>query len=130
MTTAIHERKRAQKESLMYQELSKLFLSLTLDTPTLNPLSITRVSLSRDKGYVVVYFYCNGGLQEFESLRKELVLFKPSLRTAISRKIPGRYTPELRFAFDALFEKQQRIDDLIQKVSREEPAEEQSEDIS
>ncbi len=124
MTTSIQERKKAQKESLLYQEISKFFLSITLDNPKLRPLLITRVSLSRDKGYVVIYFYSPGGLSEFEGLRKELVLFKPSLRTAISRTIPGRYTPDLRFAFDTLFEKQQRVDDLIQKISAEDLPEE------
>lgn len=116
----LRDRKKAQKESHMYQELSKLFLLITLDDAKLQGISITRVSLSNDKSHVTAYFYVAGGLSKFEELLPTLILYKPSIRKGISQMIPGRYTPEITFAFDALFDKQQKIQNLIDTVSREE----------
>lgn len=116
----LRDRKKAQKESHMFQEISKIFLLIALDDEKLRDLSVSRVSLSRDKSHVTVYFYTPGGLAQFEEKRPTLVLYKGSMRKAISQLIPGRYTPDLTFAFDALFEKQQKIQNLIDKVSTEE----------
>ncbi len=120
---AIHtlrDRKKAQKESHMYQEISKIFHLIVLDNEALRGLMVSRVSLSRDKSHVTVYFYAPGGLAEFEEKRPTLVLYKASMRKAISQLIPGRYTPDLTFTFDALFEKQQKIQNLIDKAITEE----------
>ena len=108
--------KKAQKESLFYQELSKLFMSVAVDDEKLHGLSLTRVKLSDDGGICLAFFYCEGGLAEFEEKRKWLVLYKPSLRKALARQIPGRYTPDLVFKFDDQFEKVQRIESLLDTI--------------
>ncbi len=118
--TALRDRKKAQKESHMYQEISKIFLLITMDDERLRDLSVSRVTLSRDKSHATVYMYTTGGLAKFEEIRPTLILYKPSMRKAISQAIPGRYTPELTFTFDEIFEKQQRIQGLIDKASTEE----------
>ena len=114
--------KRAQKESLLLREISQFFLQITLDFPELTSLSVSRVKLSPDKGACTVYFYAPGGLAEYEQKRPSLVLFKATLRKAISQSIPGRYTPELIFKFDDQFEKQQRLETLLNKIKDEEPS--------
>ena len=116
----LRDRKKAQKESHMYQEISKIFHLIVLDNDQLRDIFVSRVSLSKDKSHVTIYFYTPGGLAGFEEKRPTLVLYKGSMRKAISQLIPGRYTPELTFAFDALFEKQQKIQNLIDKATAEE----------
>lgn len=111
--------KHAQKESLLLHKIAQYFTQLMQDEPVLTKLSITRTELSPDKGHCTVYFHCLGGVAEFESLRKTLVLFKPSLRKALSQAIDGRYTPDLRFAYDHQLDKQRHIDDLIDKLKDE-----------
>lgn len=108
--------KKAQKESLLYQEISKLFLAATLDDERVRGLSITRIKLSDDGGSCIIFFYAPGGIKEFEQKRQWLVLYKPSLRKSLSRAIPGRYTPQLIFKYDENFEKQQRIDTLLDTI--------------
>jgi len=117
---ALRDRKKAQKENLMYQEISKIFLLITLDEERLKDLSVSKVTLSRDKSHATVYMYTPGGLADFEKKRPTLILYKASMRKAISQKIPGRYTPELTFVFDELFEKQQKIQNILEKVKSEE----------
>ncbi len=112
--------KRAQKESLLLKELSKLLLQISMDDPRLMNVFINRVQLSPDKGTCSVFFYTPDGEDGFHKIQPLLVLYKPSLRKALSTIIPGRYTPQLTFKFDAQFEKQKRIEDLLEKIKEEE----------
>jgi ribosome-binding factor A len=77
------------------------------------------VQLSPDKGLCTIFFHALNGVVEYEALRPQLILYKPSLRKALSQTIHGRYTPELRFAYDTHLDKQQRMDDLIERLKRE-----------
>jgi ribosome-binding factor A len=112
--------KRAQKESLMFREISRLFLSITIDEPRLRTIHVNRVGLSSDRSMCTVYFYTADGPQAFQALMPTLILYKPSLRKALSQAIPSRYTPDLIFKFDEQFEKQQRIEQLLEKIKTEE----------
>src|SRR3990167_11485060 len=102
--------KRSQKESLLLRELSKMLLQLSLDDSELSGLFINRVELSKNKGVCIIYFYDPNGPEVFEQKKRRLILYKPSLRKGIAMTLDGRYTPELKFAFDEQFEKQQRIE--------------------
>lgn len=108
--------KRAQKESLFQHELSKLLLQLMLDDKRLQGLFVNRVKLSPDKSICTAFFYTANGRAEFDEKLGTLLLYKPSLRKAISQIIPSRYVPELVFKFDDQFEKQKRIDELLEKI--------------
>ena len=104
-----HERarsiKRSQKESQLYQEISQLFLRIALDDKRLAGVSINRVKISEDGGICTVFFYTPGGQDAFEKVLETLILYKPSLRKALSALIDGRYTPQLLFRFDDQFER-------------------------
>ena len=108
--------KKAQKESLLYQEISKLFLSVTLDDERVRGLSLTRIKLSDDGGICFAFFYAHGGLIEFNEKKEWLILYKPSLRKSLARLISGRYTPELVFRYDDTFEKQLRLDTILDSI--------------
>lgn len=116
----VSEIKRAQKESLLFRELSGLFMKIVMEQPALQLLTLTHVKLSQDKGACSIYFYANGGRQAFEDSMSTLILYKPSMRKALSQSIPGRYTPELIFRFDEQFEKQQRMEKILDTIKTEE----------
>ena len=111
--------KIAQKEKALMRAISNLFMQLTIDEPTLNGIFINRVHLSPDKSHCTVYFYTAAGKKDFEEKLPLLILYKPSMRHALSQELLARYTPDLRFAFDELFEKQQRIETLIDSIKTE-----------
>lgn len=108
--------KRAQKESLLMQELAKMLLSLSLDDNRIAGIFINRVKLSPDKSVCTVYFYTSEGQEVFEEKLRFLVLYKPSLRKALAAAVPSRYVPELVFKYDDLFDKQQRVDEILEKI--------------
>lgn len=111
--------KRSQKESLLLKELSQMLLELTLDDSELAGLFIHRVELSKNKGTCLVYFYDPQGPALFEQKKSRLILYKPSLRKGIASTLDGRYTPELIFMYDHQFEKQQRIESLLDQVKKD-----------
>lgn len=115
----VREIKHAQKESQLLQEIGQLFVQMAQDEPDLAGLYVTRVKLSPDKGKCFIFIHTLGGIKEFEEKRPTLVLFKPSLRKALSQLIRGRYTPDLRFMYDAPLDKQRRVEDLIDKLKDE-----------
>lgn len=115
----VNEIKKGQKESLLFKEISALFMKAALDDPNLAGLSINRVSLSKDKSICIVYFYTSGGKEEFEQKFEILKLYKPSLRKGIASAIKGRYVPEIKFVFDENFEKQKKVEDLFEKLKKE-----------
>ena len=102
--------KRAQKESLLLREISNMFHSITMDDNRLQGLFVNRVELSTDKGWVTVYFYTLDGFEKFEEQLEILKLYKPSIRKGLSSGVKGRYVPDLKFTYDAKFEKQQRLE--------------------
>jgi ribosome-binding factor A len=108
--------KRAQKESLLFREISQLFMHIAIDNPTLQSLCVNRVKLSPDKGSCTVYFYTSEGEARFNELLSTLILYKPSIRKAVAARIQSRYTPELIFKFDTNFEKQCRIEALLEQI--------------
>jgi ribosome-binding factor A len=119
MSKQQQEIKKAQKESYFYREISQLFLQITIDEPRLNGLFINRISLSSDGGTCVVLFLASNGRSEFEEKRPILVLYKASLRTALAKTSPGRYTPKLIFRYDESQEKVEKINRLIDKLKDE-----------
>lgn len=113
--------KQAQKEMFIRREMTTSFREITLEAKDLLDIYITRVVLSAKRGSVVIYFH---GCTEFEFGRKlgTLILYKPSLRTALAHAMKSRYTPELVFKFDDLYEKQYRLEQLLSESSLREKA--------
>ena len=113
------EIRRAKKESLYYRELSGLFLRMTLDEPLLKDLHISSVKLSPDKGVCTLFFFSSKGREGFKHDLPSLILYKPSLRKALSQNIRSRYTPQLVFKYDENFEKQCKLDSLFDQLKVE-----------
>jgi len=108
--------RRAKKEALYYRELSGLFLRVTLDDPQLADLHISSVKLSPDAGVCTLFFFSKKGREGFKNDLPSLILYKPSLRKALSQNIRSRYTPQLVFKYDDQFEKQCKLDSLFDQL--------------
>lgn len=119
MSKQQQEIRKAQKESYFFREISRFFQQIMMDEPRLSGLYINRVSLSSDGGVCVVLFLAANGKAEFEEKLPTLILYKPSLRTALAKTSPGRYTPNLIFRYDEDHEKVEKINRLIDKLKEE-----------
>jgi ribosome-binding factor A len=119
MSKQQQEIKRAQKESYYFKEIAQFFRQITIDEPRLNGIFINRVSLSSDGGTCVVLFLATNGPAEFEEKLRTLILYKPSLRSALAKTSHGRYTPNLIFRYDEDQEKVEKINRLLDKLKEE-----------
>jgi len=117
--TRQQEIKRAQRESYYFREISNLFLQITIDEPRLVGLHINKVALSSDGGTCTVLFLAESGKQEFEEKLPTLILYKPSMRSALAKMSHGRYTPNLIFRYDEGYEKVEKINRLIDTLKKE-----------
>ncbi len=102
--------KRAQKESLLLREISNMYHTIAMEDDRLSGLFVNRVELSSDRGWVNVFFYTLDGFEKFEKQLEILKMYKPSIRKGLAAGIKGRYVPDLRFSYDAKFEKQQSLE--------------------
>jgi len=118
----VQDIKRAQRESLLLKEISRSFLRITIDDKELEGLSISRIGLSPDKSMCTVYFYTAKGPEDFKEKLPRIILYKPSLRKALSQNLALRHTPDLKFKFDNLVEKQIKVEQLLDKIKTEEPS--------
>lgn len=114
--------KKSQKEELLFRTISELFTQTSLDDSRLAGIMINRVKLSDDKGVCTIFFYSPGGPAEFKEKLPIILLYKSSLRKALAKAVASRYTPELIFKFDDQFEKQQRLESLLEKVKGDDPS--------
>ena len=112
----VNEIKRAQKASQLMRIICTLFSDATRDDTRLNGVMISRVELSPDKSTCYIFFYSPEGEEAFRTVLQHIVLYKPSLRAAISKQIPSRYTPELIFKFDNAFAKAERVEALLTQL--------------
>lgn len=113
------EIKHAQKESFLAQEISQFLVRIIQDDSRLQGIYVSRVRLSPDKGTCLVYMHTSGGPDEFETKFPILVLYKPSMRASLSKVLGGRYTPQIKFVYDAAVDKTRHIDDLIDNLKRD-----------
>jgi ribosome-binding factor A len=111
--------KRAQKESYFFREIARLFMQIVLDEPKLSGIYINKVSLSSDNGTCSVLFLSAEGKEDFEKKLPLLILYKPSLRSALAKTSHGRYTPNLIFRYDEGYEKTEKINSLIDRLKKE-----------
>jgi len=119
MNQRFKEIKRARKESLLLKEISNFFLRIVQEEPSLQGLYISHVRLSSDYGICSVFFHTSDGKKKFEEQLPLLILYKPSLRSAIAKVVEGRYTPNLIFKYDEIFDRQKKVDELIEKLKNE-----------
>ena len=120
INSRVNSIKRAQKESLISRKISQFLLQITLDEPRLQELTVSRVQLSSDKSIVNIFLYTPKGKEAFDELFSLLLLYKPSLRKALSQAVPARYTPDLMFKYDVQFEKQCELEMTLNKLKTEE----------
>jgi ribosome-binding factor A len=119
MSIGSRQVRRAQKASLYLREVSNLFFQAAQDNPELRELYPNRITFSPDLGVCNVFFFSPKGREFFEEKLHALKLFKPSLRSAIASRIEARRVPDFVFRYDEEFEKQKKVEDLIEKLKAE-----------
>jgi ribosome-binding factor A len=104
-------------ERLLKEEISLIFLQ-KLQEPEIGFLTITRVKVSSDLKQAKVYF------SVLEKEKRELVLDRihdkvKFIRNELAHRISLKFTPELKFFLDDRLDYVEKIENLIDKIHRE-----------
>ncbi len=117
----LHEIKREQKKSLFLREISTLIQAIAADENDVAQVYPSRIDFSADTGICYVFFasFIENDQEAFDKAFRVLKLYKPSIRTALSKAIKARYVPDLVFMYDEIKIKERRINDLLDKVQQD-----------
>ena len=105
-------------QELMKQELSKIILQ-DLKDPRIGFVTVTQVDVSSDLRNARVYVSLMGSEQQMTDCWKGLVSSLGYMRREIGHRVRLRYTQELSLALDKSLDYSVRIQELLQKISRE-----------
>ncbi|MCK4499006.1 ribosome-binding factor A [Candidatus Babeliales bacterium] len=114
--------KRAQRQSYILRELTPILQELFANDQALSKLFVTRLELSPDGSLCHIFFSTFSGVnpkEEYTKASSTLILYKPSVRKALSNILPSRYTPDIRFHYDAGKEKERYLNTLFEKIQED-----------
>lgn len=111
--------KHSQKESVYFREITQILREAALDDSQLGHATPTRIRLSADASICTVFMFTPEGEERFKEILGALILYKPSMRKALAHRIAARHTPDLIFKFDDHYEKQERLEQLFEKIKHE-----------
>ena len=102
------------------KEIMKLIVSGAIKDPRVPTLlTITKVTLSADKHYSHIYFSLNGTKQAKELAVKGLNNAKGFIQAQLAEKLKLRFTPKIEFRIDPFEEKANRVDAILDLLSKE-----------
>ncbi len=99
----------------IFEELSTLLIMEIAD-PRLENISITHVSVDRELAFAKIYVSSYDGSAASEKIMEGLSHAKGFLRRQLSRLIPLRSFPQLRFIWDPIPERADQIDKLLDSL--------------
>lgn len=122
-----HRRERA--EQFILEELSLLLQNEVAD-PRVAPLTVTAVSLTKDRRIAKIYVTAYSGEEDLQAGLAGLESAKGYLRSRLSEILAWRFTPELLFVPDRTWQTAARIEQLFREIEQERAVREDHEQSS
>ncbi|MCH5149904.1 MAG: 30S ribosome-binding factor RbfA [Spirochaetales bacterium] len=102
------------------KEIMKLIVSGAIKDPRVPTLlTITKVTLSKDKHYSHIYISLNERKQVKDLAVKGLNNAKGFIQSQLAEKLQLRFTPKIEFRLDPFEEKANRVDAILNMLAQE-----------
>ena len=88
--------------------------------PRLAMVAISQVVTSPDLRLAKVYYHLGPGTGSRKQVQKAMERARGFFRSHIARTLNLRYTPELRFFYDDLYDEARRVEELLTQLQTEE----------
>lgn len=111
-------KRAARVADVIKNELSLLLVQRVQD-PHLRDITISRVELSDDLRHAKIYYTLFQGQAKISQVNRSLVKASGFMRSHLAKTLNLRFTPELRFWYDEDFEEVEKIERLLDEISRE-----------
>lgn len=111
---------RLEKVQKELQHQISLIVQQELKDPRIGFVTITGVEITPDLKTAKVYFTRLGPKESFEDTVNGLNSSAGFIRKLIGERIRMKFTPQINFIYDDLLKRQDRIDEIIDKIHKEE----------
>ena len=111
-------------EGIIRKDVSDI-IQFDLKDPDVGFVTITDVRVSNDHSYATVYVTFLGKEARANAGLRALNRARGFIRSALSQQLDIRRTPELTFEIDRSAENGRHIDDIIQKIHKDDSATEE-----
>jgi ribosome-binding factor A len=115
--------RKERAESFILEELT-LMLQNEVDDPRVALLTVSEVSLTKDRRVARVYIACYSGEEDLRVGMEGLESAKGFLRSRLGQLLHWRFAPELVFFSDRSWEYGAKIDKLFEQIEQEGPPQE------
>jgi ribosome-binding factor A len=88
--------------------------------PRVTHVSITRVEAAKDYSTAKILYNVVGGISDASDVQKGLASCASYLRRQIAKRLHLHVIPELIFVYDTSLDRAMKIEELIQRIHREE----------
>ena len=123
------DRRRRQVAELLHEEISLLIQS-QVDDPRLGFVTVTGVKVTPDLRLAQVYVSVMGSDDEVKQTLAGLKSAAGFFRHELGSTLSLRFTPELSFRLDKSLEQGLRIDQLLDSLPAQAPADEDEDDAA
>ena len=100
------------------EELAAILIEQVSD-PRLQMITITGVDVDRELAFASIYVTAMGDDERSDEVMEGLEAARGFLRRELANRIPMRTFPQLRFEWDASYQRGTRIDELLDQLRAE-----------
>ncbi len=93
------------------------FLQKEASDPRLSSATVTGVKMSPDLKSAKIYFTCQGGERNKETVAAGFGSARGFFKRTLSKQLRLRYMPELKFFYDESFDYGERIDKVLKSIN-------------
>lgn len=115
MTTSRRQRRVAE---FVKEEMGEL-LARHIHDPRLEWVTVTDAQITPDLSVARVYYSVVGDAEQVQQAQEGLERAKGYLRRELAARLKLRVVPQLEFHYDEALQQGRRIDDLLDKIHRE-----------
>lgn len=97
-----------------------VILQREVDDPRLSMVTVTGADVDRELAYATIFVTALGDEDQQEDVMQALERARGFLRSALAARIQLRSFPQLRFRWDASYQRAARIEELLDQLKSEE----------
>jgi ribosome-binding factor A len=113
---------RAERVAEQLREEVSQIVSTEIADPGVGLVTVTRVKISPDLSLARVYWTIMGDEAERQRTQKALARAAAYVRHLLSIRMTLRRSPEVQFVYDRSVAAQERVEEILQELKREEAA--------
>jgi ribosome-binding factor A len=114
----MNDKQKARVEDEIMALVSELLLRRVKD-PRVAGVSLTHVEASRDYSTAKILYNVIGGSENIDEVQRGLDSSRRFMRSHIARRLRLRVAPELIFRYDRSLDRAMKIEELIERIHRE-----------